>query len=190
MNSEWTWTCIPVSGISTYFKILYRFWIWDFTKIFFNLGFAVRKNFEQHMNIHTGAKPFTCNYCGRGFADDGNRRMHQKTTHEGYKRGFKWNPWFFFRNNYWYYLCGLLKLEFDVDQLEKKTSFYFFVHKKNTHDYCVSLKRYKYFLFIRNFCVNIFYNRFLLITYVLIYHQYIPYRHEMIIDYGFGNTHF
>lgn len=41
------------------------------------------------MNIHTGNKPYKCDYCGRGFADDGNRRMHQKTTHEGYKRGSK-----------------------------------------------------------------------------------------------------
>ena len=52
-------------------------------------GFVLQKGLDQHMNIHTGNKPYKCDYCGRGFADDGNRRMHQKTTHEGYKRGSK-----------------------------------------------------------------------------------------------------
>ena len=44
------------------------------------------------MNIHTGAKPYECSYCGRGFTDDSNRRMHQKTAHEGYKRESKGGP--------------------------------------------------------------------------------------------------
>ena len=45
------------------------------------------KVFEAHMNIHTGAKPHKCKYCGRGFADLANARMHEKTQHEGHKRG-------------------------------------------------------------------------------------------------------
>ena len=52
-------------------------------------GFAKIKMFETHMNIHTGAKPHKCKYCGRGFADLANTKMHEKTQHEGYKRGQK-----------------------------------------------------------------------------------------------------
>ena len=50
-------------------------------------GFTKMKVFEAHMNIHTGAKPHKCKYCGRGFADLANARMHEKTQHEGHKRG-------------------------------------------------------------------------------------------------------
>ena len=49
-------------------------------------GFATQTKLNTHMNIHTGSKPFVCKYCGRGFADKGNARMHERTTHEGYKR--------------------------------------------------------------------------------------------------------
>ena len=56
------------------------------------LGFVSLRGLDQHMNIHTGAKPYECTYCGRGFTDDSNRRMHQKTAHEGYKRESKGGP--------------------------------------------------------------------------------------------------
>ena len=49
-------------------------------------GFGYRKKLEIHMNIHTGLKPFVCKYCGKGFGDIANMRMHERTTHEGYKR--------------------------------------------------------------------------------------------------------
>ena len=49
-------------------------------------GFAQQESLDRHMIIHSGKKPFACKYCGRAFADRGNMRMHQKTTHEGYKR--------------------------------------------------------------------------------------------------------
>ena len=49
-------------------------------------GFATQARMNTHMNIHTGNKPYVCKYCGRGFADNGNARMHERTTHEGYKR--------------------------------------------------------------------------------------------------------
>ena len=49
-------------------------------------GFASKQHLNTHMNIHTGVKPHVCKYCGKGFADSGNMRMHERTTHEGYKR--------------------------------------------------------------------------------------------------------
>ena len=50
-------------------------------------GFAKKQPYEYHMNGHTGNKPCKCKYCGKGFADAGNQRMHERTTHEGFKRG-------------------------------------------------------------------------------------------------------
>lgn len=49
-------------------------------------GFIVKKSFEEHMNTHTGDKPYKCKYCGTGFASSGNQRMHERMSHEGYKR--------------------------------------------------------------------------------------------------------
>lgn len=51
-----------------------------------NKGFSERNNYNEHLNVHTGAKPHICKYCGRGYASTGNKRMHERTTHEGYKR--------------------------------------------------------------------------------------------------------
>ena len=61
----------------------------EFNFLLLVLGFVSLRGLDQHMNIHTGAKPYECTYCGRGFTDDSNRRMHQKTAHEGYKRESK-----------------------------------------------------------------------------------------------------
>ena len=41
------------------------------------------------MNIHTGTKNYLCKYCGTGFTDTANRRMHERTVHEGFKRSEK-----------------------------------------------------------------------------------------------------
>ena len=49
-------------------------------------GFGIAKNLEMHMNIHTGARPYLCNHCGKSYANQGNCRMHERTAHEGYKR--------------------------------------------------------------------------------------------------------
>ena len=38
------------------------------------------------MNIHTGTKKHFCKYCNTGFTDTANRRMHERTVHEGHKR--------------------------------------------------------------------------------------------------------
>ena len=48
-------------------------------------GFGIAKNLEMHMNIHTGARPYLCNHCGKSYANQGNCRMHERTAHEGYK---------------------------------------------------------------------------------------------------------
>ena len=49
-------------------------------------GFVTKLRLNDHMNIHTGNKPYICKFWQRGFADKGNQRMHEKTTHKGHKR--------------------------------------------------------------------------------------------------------
>lgn len=49
-------------------------------------GFGTSQRLADHMNIHTGDRPYVCQYCGRGFANHGNKRMHEKCSHEGYRR--------------------------------------------------------------------------------------------------------
>ena len=49
-------------------------------------SFFEYKQLVHHKIIHTGMKPNVCKYCGKGFADFSNMRMHERTTHEGYKR--------------------------------------------------------------------------------------------------------
>ena len=42
--------------------------------------FRSRSEIEQHINTHTGAKPFKCTVCSRGFANRANHRTHKCTT--------------------------------------------------------------------------------------------------------------
>ena len=58
-----------------------------------NKGFITKSKLEDHMNIHLGLKPHVCKYCGTGFADVANKRMHERCAHEGHKRFEKNNKW-------------------------------------------------------------------------------------------------
>ena len=49
-------------------------------------GFYSKKELKDHINTHTGAKPYMCNYCGAAFASHGTWRMHERTVHLGHKR--------------------------------------------------------------------------------------------------------
>ena len=49
-------------------------------------GFALKKHLEDHINVHTGNKPYECKYCGMKFASDGNMNGHIRQTHKGIKR--------------------------------------------------------------------------------------------------------
>ena len=46
-------------------------------------------SYRHHMNIHTGTRNQLCKYCGKSFTDTANRRMHERTVHEGFKRSEK-----------------------------------------------------------------------------------------------------
>ena len=43
-----------------------------------------KKNFEDHMNIHTGSTPHKCRHCDKGFRNRVNMHNHEK-THTGIK---------------------------------------------------------------------------------------------------------
>ena len=49
-------------------------------------GFAKQYQLDTHMNIHTGSKPYKCEYCDKAFSDNGNKAMHEKSVHEGFRR--------------------------------------------------------------------------------------------------------
>ena len=49
-------------------------------------GFYSKKELKDHINTHTGAKPYMCNYCGAAFASHGTWRMHERTVHLGHSR--------------------------------------------------------------------------------------------------------
>ena len=48
--------------------------------------FTQGRGLKDHINTHTGAKPYMCNYCGAAFASHGTWRMHERTVHLGHKR--------------------------------------------------------------------------------------------------------
>ena len=48
-------------------------------------GFAAKIRLDDHMNTHTGAKPYKCKYCPASFASKGTMLMHQR-GHLGIKR--------------------------------------------------------------------------------------------------------
>ena len=52
-------------------------------------GFGLKKHLEDHINTHTGNKPYSCSYCGAKFASEGNRNAHVRSAHKGIKRGMK-----------------------------------------------------------------------------------------------------
>ena len=49
-------------------------------------GFGRKKEFKEHMNIHTGERPYKCEHCEKAYSSSGNLRMHRRTVHLGYKR--------------------------------------------------------------------------------------------------------
>ena len=48
-------------------------------------GFIHANKLREHINIHTGEKPFKCQYCPSAFASAGTKAMHEK-GHLGIKR--------------------------------------------------------------------------------------------------------
>jgi len=44
--------------------------------------FVTEKALKMHENIHTGAKPYTCQVCGKAFNHISNRQRHEKTVHK------------------------------------------------------------------------------------------------------------
>lgn len=44
-------------------------------------GFLTRMSYEEHCNIHTGARPYVCNYCSKTFSNHSNKRKHIMQSH-------------------------------------------------------------------------------------------------------------
>ena len=54
-------------------------------------AYATKDRLESHMLIHTGERPYICQYCGDDFNDVANQRAHEKSVHLGIKRKPKKN---------------------------------------------------------------------------------------------------
>ena len=39
-------------------------------------GFINERKLAEHLNVHTGKKPFKCKQCGAAYASEGNRNAH------------------------------------------------------------------------------------------------------------------
>ena len=49
-------------------------------------GFAVKQSLRDHMNTHTGMKPYKCKQCDAAFNSSGNLAAHKRSVHLGIKR--------------------------------------------------------------------------------------------------------
>ena len=71
------------SNLLKFTQIYYKFTqIYNF---FSGKGFIHANKLREHINIHTGEKPFKCQYCPSAFASAGTKAMHEK-GHLGIKR--------------------------------------------------------------------------------------------------------
>jgi len=48
-------------------------------------GFSINQDLKDHVNIHTGERPYIWKFYGKTFAISGNKQMHVRTTHLGHK---------------------------------------------------------------------------------------------------------
>merc|ERR1719495_2137363 len=44
-------------------------------------GFITMYKYRNHVNSHTGAKPYTCDFCSRTFNDHSNKFKHMRRAH-------------------------------------------------------------------------------------------------------------